>query len=66
MKSKTKNVNKNVKTSTADLFSKGKVTYTKYHTNPKAAAAHIARIKKRGGTVKKTISKGVIKVVSTY
>jgi len=40
--------------------------YTKKHTNPKAAAAHIAAIKKRGGKVEKKVSKGVITVISTY
>lgn len=43
-----------------------KTSYTKRHTNPKAAAAHIAKIKRRGGAVKKTVSRGVITVVSTY
>jgi hypothetical protein len=43
-----------------------KTTYKKQHTNPKAAAAHIAAIKKRGGKVEKVLSKGVITVISTY
>jgi hypothetical protein len=43
-----------------------KTTYKKIHTNPKAAAAHIAAIKKRGGKVEKIVSKGEIKVISTY
>jgi len=43
-----------------------KTTYKKQHTNPKAAAAHIAAIKKRGGKVEKVLSKGKITVISTY
>ena len=43
-----------------------KTTYKKQHTNPKAAAAHIAAIKKRGGKVEKRISKGKITVISSY
>ena len=43
-----------------------KTTYKKIHTNPKAAAAHIAAIKKRGGKVEKIVSGGQIKVISTY
>jgi hypothetical protein len=45
---------------------KMKTTYKKVHTNPKAAAAHIAKITKRGGKVEKILSKGKIIVVSTY
>lgn len=40
--------------------------FEKVHTNPKAAAAHIAKIKARGGKVEKIVSKGKIKVISTY
>lgn len=43
-----------------------KTTYKKKHTNPKAAAAHIAAVKKRGGKVEKVISKGITTVISTY
>lgn len=43
-----------------------KTVYKKEHTNQKAANAHIAKIKKRGGKVEKIVSKGVIKVISTY
>jgi len=43
-----------------------KTTYKKQHTNPKAANAHIAAVKKRGGKVEKKVSKGIITVISTY
>jgi len=43
-----------------------KTTYKKVHTNPKAANAHIKKIKARGGKVEKVVSKGKIKVISTY
>lgn len=43
-----------------------KKTYRKVHTDPKAAAAHAAKIKARGGTVKKTVKKGKITITSTY
>lgn len=41
-------------------------TYKKQHSNPKAAAAHIAAVKKRGGKVEKKVSKGITTVISTY
>jgi len=41
-------------------------TYKKQHTNKKAAAAHIAAIKKRGGKVETVLSFGKITVISTY
>lgn len=43
-----------------------KKEYTKTHTSPKAAAAHIAKIKARGGKVTKTGSKGKIKLIYTF
>ena len=43
-----------------------KTTYKKVHTNPKAANAHIKKIKARGGKVEKIVSKGKITVISTY
>jgi len=43
-----------------------KTTYKKIHTSAKAANAHIAKIKKRGGKVEKKVSSGKITVISTY
>ncbi len=43
-----------------------KKTYTKTHTNPKAAENHIAKIKARGGKVTKTGSKGKIKLYYSF
>jgi hypothetical protein len=40
--------------------------YKKVHTNSKAAASHIDKIRARGGNVQKIISKGKITVISTY
>lgn len=43
-----------------------KTTYKKVHTNSKAAAAHLNKIKKRGGKVEKRVSKGKITLITTY
>lgn len=41
-------------------------TYTKTHTNAKAAENHIKKIKSRGGKVTKTGSKGKIKLLYNF
>ena len=43
-----------------------KTTYKKVHTLKKAADVHAAKVLKRGGKVKRVISKGKITIVSTY
>ena len=45
---------------------KMKTTYKKVHTLKKAADAHAAKVLKRGGKVKRIITKGKITIVSTY
>jgi hypothetical protein len=37
-----------------------KRTYTKTHTNPKAASSHAAKIRARGGKVTRTVKGGKI------